>query len=661
MSTVGRWRQLLAVSAMIVAGGLGHPIAVAQVAPTASLGIEDAAPFVPRVQRVWTAASDVRAVATYGERTLLATSGGLVVRRGGERERLLTAADGLPGVRLRSLSEVSNGVWVGGVEGAVRVAADSADHLVVAERLALRRLSAVAEMGEDTYFATFGDGLFRRTHGNPGPLVRISLGRHGAHLRLTSLAVDDDRLWVGTSGAGIIVVDAGHRVVDRIGSARGLPDAIVWDLERDDGRMWVGTMGGLCSVVDARIERAHPAVTAAARLPVADVRAVARVGEGLFLATFGGGAYRLSLDGSVTGRDRLRRLEIGVASDGRRSGSRRGDPGGGAEDQVFAVAATAAGVVVGHGAGATLMDPAGLRVATLEGGGLPSGDITAVAPAFGDLWIATFQHGLSRLRRPHSGAARIERVERAHTRFQVDQRINDLAVASHEGAERLWIATDRGLYWYDGIRFSPAVGPGAPGAVHVTALHVDPAGVLWAATSRALIRVEGDHFRSFAGDSAMPVAHLQTITTDRSGRLWIGSLHGLLRFDERSGRFARHTVATGALPVDWVTALAPHGAGVVVGTYHGGLSWYDGSQFQIERESPRGLPAGWVNPRAMAWAGNRLFVGTLERGLLVGRRGAWRHLRTADGLPSDDVTAVVRDGDRAMWVATRGGLARLVW
>jgi ligand-binding sensor domain-containing protein len=159
--------------------------------------------------------------------------------------------------------------------------------------------------------------------------------------------------------------------------------------------------------------------------------------------------------------------------------------------------------------------------------------------------------------------------------------------------------------------------------------------------------------------------HLHAVTTDARGRVWVGSLHGLYRFDPRTHAFHRESVATGALPVDWVTAIEPWGDGVVVGTYHGGLSWSDaaGERFDIERESraAHALPAGWVNPHAMQWLSGTLFIGTLERGLVVGDKGRWSHLGVADGLPSADVTDFAAAGARTAWIATRGGLARVTW
>ena len=107
--------------------------------------------------------------------------------------------------------------------------------------------------------------------------------------------------------------------------------------------------------------------------------------------------------------------------------------------------------------------------------------------------------------------------------------------------------------------------------------------------------------------------------------------------------------------------MLPWGDGVVAGTYHGGLSFFDGRAFRIEREgpAPSGIPSGWVNPHAMRRIGDALYIGTLDRGLVVGRPGAWTRMTTTDGLPSNDVTAVLPADDGSVWVGTRGGLARI--
>jgi ligand-binding sensor domain-containing protein len=100
---------------------------------------------------------------------------------------------------------------------------------------------------------------------------------------------------------------------------------------------------------------------------------------------------------------------------------------------------------------------------------------------------------------------------------------------------------------------------------------------------------------------------------------------------------------------------------MVAGTYHGGLAIYRNARFTVEPEGARGIPSGWVNPHAIAVVDGALFVGTLDRGLVVGLPARWMELHVQDGLPSDDVTDVLADGPHSAWIATRGGLAHVVW
>lgn len=598
-----------------------------------------------RVVRVVTATSDVHDLATAGDRTFVATSGGLVIRRGDRVERVMTSLDGLPGTRLRSVSVTDDGaIWVGGVEGTARIALEADGTPRVEQRVALRRVRRVARFAGATWLATFGDGLYRIRDGAGASTApeRIALDRAPAMKRQTDLLAHAGALWVATSGAGIVRIDGAGRLASRVRSGHGLHADIVWDLELDgDGeRVLAATAGGV-SILDGagRVDRNAHVARASQRLPVRDVRAVRPIGSSgaIALATFGAGAFR---------------IDPGVA---------RPRPLGGraiaTETRALAIAGGDA-IVIGHADGLHRVGADASRATALATGGLPASDVTSLARAFGALWIGTFSDGLARVEGTRASA-----VDRATIRWRVDRRINDLAVTRDAaGRETLWIATDRGLHRHDGRSFEPVLDPEAPGRVHVTSLHADArSGALWVTSSRQLSRFQSGRWRSWTGDERMPVMQLHAVTTDARGRVWVGSLHGLYRFDPERGAFERHTVSSGALPVDWVTALAPWGDGIVAGTYHGGLSWSDGRAFEIERESESGLPAGWVNPHAMTRVGDTLFIGTLERGLVVGRRGEWRRLRTSDGLPSDDVTAVLPDGEGAAWVATRGGLARVTY
>jgi ligand-binding sensor domain-containing protein len=248
----------------------------------------------------------------------------------------------------------------------------------------------------------------------------------------------------------------------------------------------------------------------------------------------------------------------------------------------------------------------------------------------------------------------------------IDPRVNDLLfVPGAAGDGALYAATDGGLY---AVTRDPAgryaaarvEDPEGPPREHTSAVHRDArTGDLWVAGARTLSRLQAGRWARWRADDVPALAQLDAVTTDDAGRVWAGGLHGVVRLDPSAGSATVLRASSGALAVDWVTALAPWRGGVAVGTYNGGLSLFaaDGAS-RIAREAD-GLPAGWVNPHAARAIGDDLWYGALDRGLVVGAPGRWKKLGIADGLPSADVTAILPDGPDRVWVATRGGLARL--
>jgi ligand-binding sensor domain-containing protein len=602
-----------------------------------------AEPVRIRVADVITATSDVHDSAVMGDDVLLATSGGLVIRRGGAVVLTLTSRDGLPGTRLRSVNVTgSDEAWAGSIEGVARISFHDGGAEVTGS-FPLPRVRRVVRFAGAAWFATYGDGLYRLDDGASGAPVRVRFGSHPTHDHLTDIAASGSDLYVATAGAGVFRLGPDGRQRGRLRTDRGLADDLVWRLVPDGARVLAATAGGVSVIRDGQVVRNAREARAAASLPVRDVRALLLLNDGLWIATFGGGLFRLGPDASEAER-------IIAASDAR--GGRL----------VRTLTPTAAGVLVGHARGAHIVRADG-SADEVDLGGLPSGDVTALQRAFGTLWVGTFTHGLARV---SDGVASAE--DRATSRWGMDRRINDLAMTgSGTPDERLWIATDRGLSWHDGLRFVQVDDPGAPSAAeHVTCLHVQPGtGDLWVGSSRQLSRWSGGRWRSWTGGPSLPIANVHAVTSDRRGDIWVGSLHGLYRFDPDAGTFERHSVASSDLPVDWVTAVVAWEDGIVAGTYHGGLSWFDGRGFSIEREAAGAtgpeLPSGWVNPHAMTRIGDTLWIGTLERGLVAGRPGAWTRLDIADGLPSRDVTVILPAGDGSAWVGTRGGLVRVTW
>lgn len=586
------------------------------------------APRAVRVRQVTGATSDAHDIAVVGARVLYATSGGLVIEHAGRVERVLTSLDGLPGTRLRSVSVTADGAWVGGPDGAALVRIGSNGAATVVRTLPLSRVRRVVDWQGDLWLGTQGGGLFRAAaDGEPTP---VPLGKESASRQVTDLLVHDGALFVATAGAGVFRLDPEGEIAARHRASGGLADDLVWDLAADGERLLVATANGLSVIRRGRVDPGAREALASRSLTVSDVRALMPARSELWLATFGGGVHKLG------------------------AGQRETSPVAGLEgaSRSRALAVAGGGITVAHDAGVDRIGSEGGHFAVLSGG-LPSSDVTALAHARGALWIGTFDRGLARTEGDRIVALNAPAV---------DRRVNDLAVTCEDGRETLWIATDGGLCKDEGETSARVTEAGAPTTGHITALHVEPAtGDLWVASSRGVARRHEGRWSSWEADATTPLSQLAALTTDGAGGVWIGGLHGLFRLDPTSGHFRRFCVASGDLPVDWVTAVVPWDGGIAAGTYHGGLalsSDREADSFRIVREAD-GLPAGWVNPHAMTSMGGALWFGALDRGLVVGRDRSWRRVTIADGLPSADVTAILADGPGAAWVATRGGLAKI--
>lgn len=168
---------------------------------------------------------------------------------------------------------------------------------------------------------------------------------------------------------------------------------------------------------------------------------------------------------------------------------------------------------------------------------------------------------------------------------------------------------------------------------------------LWLATSRGVAGWDGRTVRMLGtGDARVVYA----ITVASDGAVWAGTIGGALRFGAAATvRFDR---ARGTLPGDWITALIPddHGA-VLAGTYDAGVMRLaaDGTSAPV---APLDGPL-WINPHGLARIDGAVAAATLGQGLRISAG-------TVPKLPDDDVTSILRIGDTT-WVGTRGGLARI--
>jgi len=262
---------------------------------------------------------------------------------------------------------------------------------------------------------------------------------------------------------------------------------------------------------------------------------------------------------------------------------------------------------------------------------------------------------------------------------------DDVSSLAWDG-DSLWVGYfDGGLARLSEGAWDRVPTPGPPGAAWINALHWD-GGTLWVGSEAGLGRwspgqgvvaqveaFEGrvQSVRSEGGTLVVTGSERVWIATAdgwetldlpnealhtafvRGRVLWAAGMRGILRRD--GGKWRRYSELNGRLPDSWVTALLPVGDEIWAGTYDAGL-------LALPREGEARMlrSDAWVNFNALAKSGDLVAVGTMGDGLLLyeGESRRWRRITMRDGLPSDDVTAVLFAGD-TLWVGTRAGLAEL--
>ena len=264
-----------------------------------------------------------------------------------------------------------------------------------------------------------------------------------------------------------------------------------------------------------------------------------------------------------------------------------------------------------------------------------------------NLWIAAGSHGVIR-----ANAAGIARLT------DWDARSRGMVTALFEDREgNLWIGTSRGIERFrDGV-FATYSGLRELPSDRIGAVHVDGEGRAWfAPTERGLYWLDGQHARP-ADVAGLPDDVVYSL--DGHGQtVWVGRQYGgLTRLQmTATGLLATRYTERDGLAQDSVYVVHDPGDGTVwAGTLSGGVSHL--GQGTVETFTmATGLVSNAV--RAIDSRGDTVWFGT-PNGVSRRTGGEWRSYRMRDGLPSDDVAALLVDRDGNVWAGTAAGLAVL--
>ncbi len=223
----------------------------------------------------------------------------------------------------------------------------------------------------------------------------------------------------------------------------------------------------------------------------------------------------------------------------------------------------------------------------------------------------------------------------------------------------LWIATTWGVARYDGRNFSTLSVPEGIPSPNIRTLLEAPNGDLWIGTNGGLSRFDGRQIVTFRDDPQLPNTTVWASALDHHGQLWFGTEAGLVA---RVGDvFRRHRRGEG-IPGDYVYSLFVASDGALwIGTRGQGAARCrplpGGALADCRTFDERELGAGVVRSFAEDRKG-RILVGTRGAGVAIHEAGSFTHLRAADGLPSDDVYALlVRRGGEVIVGSSDQGFA----
>lgn len=224
-----------------------------------------------------------------------------------------------------------------------------------------------------------------------------------------------------------------------------------------------------------------------------------------------------------------------------------------------------------------------------------------------------------------------------------------------DGLGALWVATDAGVARRRGNLTWQAfdIGDGLSSDDCRRLLQTDD-GAVWVATDTGLSRVaaNGAITTLDVGDG-LADNDVRTLALAADGALWIATAAGLSRLD-RNLSFA-NTLAPD-LPSDDVRDVALAADGRVWAATAAGIAERSAAGVWSTLAPPLAIGN---DVRGLAYADNALWIAAASGLWRRAADGVWRGWSLADGLPSVDARAVGVDGAGNAWVATNNGAARI--
>ncbi len=183
----------------------------------------------------------------------------------------------------------------------------------------------------------------------------------------------------------------------------------------------------------------------------------------------------------------------------------------------------------------------------------------------------------------------------------------------------------------------------------ITTLAQDAAGFLWVGTEGGAYQFDGTAFRLWSLEEGLPSAWVRAFAPEPDGRLWIGTRAGLCVL-QKNGR-VQQLHANQPLATARIQALLVDRGGRLWVATESGLYWEDGpGVFSPVPGWPGGPAFALAQGEGGVWIGGTASVRRLDTS------GRWTVLGPADGVPRDQVKAVLEDRAGTLWIRTPSAL-----
>jgi ligand-binding sensor domain-containing protein/signal transduction histidine kinase len=230
------------------------------------------------------------------------------------------------------------------------------------------------------------------------------------------------------------------------------------------------------------------------------------------------------------------------------------------------------------------------------------------------------------------------------------ERIYNL-LAARDGT--LWIGTTKGLASWRGGKLTQY--PEFMGQSIRAQIVEDFEGTVWAGSLAAapagkLCAIRKDGIRCF-GDEASLGTGVGGLYEDRNRNLWVGVRAGLWRWKPGAPEFYPQPG-----PPNGIQGMADGGDGSLLFGPRSGIMRLVGGK--TEPYPLPGTSPEFTTALMLPDGGEGLWIGTSDAGLVHLHQGRTDTYRQSDGLSGDFITALMKDREGSVWVATDGGLDR---